>query len=501
MNARATARTRKCAEALAGFVPRSGRALALGMAAVLAAACASDAGIGPHEKMPTAREAAEKVQLSSPPEPEQALPPVTWWTAYRDPELTRWIELGLADNPGLREADARLARAEAFFASARAAQAPSIGFGADSNAQRISGNGIFPPPLAGMIHTVNDVDLSAALELDIFGRLAAREDAARSSAQAGAAERDLARIRLAGAIGHAYLELARAQLARRIAIEIETSRTQTLELVQQRVRAGLDTQVERRLADLTVPEVRVEIERAQEQIALARHSLALLAGQGPQAADTVEARLPEEHVLLAPPALPLDLLARRADIAAAQRRVQAALHSVRAARADFYPNFSLTALVGLDSLTTQSLFKVDSRTWQVGPAVHLPLFDGGALRARLRSASADADEAIAAYNAAILQAAGEVADTLSSIGAVQRQRAQQNLATADAQAASDLAAIRYRAGLGNYLTVLAAQNSVLAQRRSQLDLDSRAAALDVSLALALGGGFRDAQAEVAPARH
>jgi NodT family efflux transporter outer membrane factor (OMF) lipoprotein len=441
--------------------------------------------------MPTSQELATKLALQ-PPEPELASQPsTTWWNAYNDPELTHWVQTGLTDSPTLREATARWQQAQAFFFATRAAQFPNISAGADSTAQRISGNGIFPPPLAGMVGTINDVDLSAALELDLFGRLAARTDAARWGAEASAIDKELARIRLAGAIGHAYFELARAQRARKIAVEIESARKQTLELVRRRVSAGFDTQVERRLAEVTVPEIRVDIERADEQIALARHALAVLAGKGPEAANEVNALLPDEGVLIPPAALPLDLLARRADVAAAQRRVLAALSSVKAARADFYPNVNLMALIGLNSFTTQRLFEYGSRTWEVGPAIHLPLFDGGALRARLRSAGAEADGAIDAYNEMILQAAREVSDTLSSIEAVKRQRTQQALATENAQAAFELASIRYEAGLGNYLTVLTAQGGVLVQRRAQVELDARAAALDVSLALALGGGFRD----------
>ncbi|HYA67058.1 MAG TPA: efflux transporter outer membrane subunit, partial [Burkholderiaceae bacterium] len=386
-----------------------------------------------------------------------------------------------------------LAQAQAVFAVTHAAELPTLGASADSTAQRISGTGIFPPPLAGLVGTINNVDIFSSLELDLFGRLAARTDAARWSAEASAVDRELAGIRLAGAIAHAYFDLARAQRARQIAVEIETSRRQTLDLVRRRVIAGFDTQVERRLAEVTVPEIQVDIERADEQIALARHTIAVLAGKGPQAADTLDAHLPQDAALVPPQNLPLDLLARRADVAAAKRRVLAAMSGVEAARADFYPNINLTALFGINSLTTQALFEWNSRTWQIGPAIHLPIFEGGALRARLRSASADADAAIDAYNETVLQAAREVADTLSSISSVKRQLAQQSLATEHAQAASELAAIRYEAGLGNYLTVLTAQSGVLVQRRAEVEIAARAAALDVSLALALGGGFREAQ--------
>ena len=469
------------------------RTLPIILGLTVLAGCASDPSLAPHEKMPTAQETIDKLQLRAAEIETAAQPSTTWWTAYNDPELTRWINAGLADSPTLREADARLAQAQAVFAATHAAELPNIGAGADSTAQRISGNGIYPPPLAGLVGTINDVDVFGSLELDLFGRLAARTEAARWSAEASVVDRELAGIRLAGAIAHAYFELARAQRARQIAVEIESSRKQTLDLVRRRVSAGFDTQVERRLAEVTVPEIQVEIERADEQIALARHTIAVLAGKGPQAADAVDAQLPQDAALVPPTTLPLDLLARRADVAAAKRRVLAAMSSVEAARADFYPNVNLMALFGLNSLTTQLLFEANSRTWQMGPAIHLPLFDGGALRAHLRSASAGADAAIDAYNETVLQAAREVADTLSSIDSVKRQLAQQNLATEHAQAASELATIRYDAGLGNYLTVLTAQAGVLVQRRAQVDLAARAAALDVSLALALGGGFRESQ--------
>ena len=476
--------------------PRPGRAarwLALAGTGALLAACAADPALGPHEQLPSAADAAQRLHLQADASAPAAVS-ASWWTSYQDPQLNRWIERGLHDSPDLRQAAARLAAAQAYAATVHAGEGPSLNASATSVAERVSGTGIFPPPLAGMVGTINDVDLVGTLELDLFGRLAARSEAARLGAEAAELDRQLAAIRLAGAISHAYFELARAQQARRIAQQIEQSRAGTLELVRERVRAGLDTQVERRLAEVTVPEIRVEIERSEEQITLARHSLAALAGQAPDAADEVQAQLPKDTVLAPPPSLPLDLLARRADVAAAQRRVQASLKGVAAARADFYPNVNLSALVGLDSLSTQRLFEYNSRTWQIGPAVHLPIFESGSLRAQLRAASAQTDEAIDAYNSLILQAAREVADTASAIAAVRRQRNQQELATANALAGSDLAVTRYRAGLGNFLTVLTAQTAVLAQQRAQVDLDARAAALDVNLALALGGGFRDAPA-------
>jgi NodT family efflux transporter outer membrane factor (OMF) lipoprotein len=479
---------------------RRGAALAAALSALLAlAACAADPALAPKETLPDPAALAARLQLAPPGADTAPLPSTTWWTAYGDAELDRWIELGLRDSPSLRQAAARVAQARAGFEVARAAQLPSVGFGADIDQQRISSNGIFPPPLAGMVGTVDDIGLSGQFDLDLFGRLAARSDAARISAEAATIDGEQVRVRLAGAIAHAYFELAHAQQTVRILQDLEVDRSHLLDLVGQRVRAGFDTQVERRLAEIPVPQIRVEIERAAEQVTLARHALAVLAGQPPKAAAGVEARLPPAAASAPPEALPADLLARRADIAAAQLRVRATLREVDAARAAFYPNVNLTALVGLDALGLANVFKWPSRVWQLEPALHLPIFEGGALRAGLRGASAQTDEAIAAYNATVLQAAGEVADDLSSLASVQRQRELQHEATHSAQAAYELAGIRYQAGLGNLLSVLTAQSSELAQERAQVDLDARSAALGVSLALALGGGWQ-APARVAAAR-
>lgn len=464
-----------------------GLLIALGLAVL--GGCAAEPALGPKEKLPTNEEMALRYGLDREGAQAAALPSTNWWAGYQDAELSSWIEKGLADNPSVHEAAARVAQARAAYASAHAAQGPMVGIGGDGDWQRISSNGIFPPPIAGMVGTIWDAGINASFDFDFFGRLAARSDAARLSAEAQVANRELVRVKLAGAIGQAYFSLAHAQQVQRILVELEGTRRQLLDLVKRRVQGGFDTQVERRLAEVPVPQIRVEIERANEEIALARHALALLAGQPPQAADEVDAHLPERAALAPPTALPLDLLSRRADIVAARTRALAALRGVDSARAEYYPNINLSGLVGLDALGASNLLKGTSRVWQVEPAIHLPIFDSGLLDANLKSASAQTDEAIAAYKAAVLQAAGEAADALTSIASVQRQRERQDEATRAAQAASDLAGVRYEAGLGNLLAVLSAQASVLTQRRAEADLAARSAALNVNLALALGGGY------------
>jgi NodT family efflux transporter outer membrane factor (OMF) lipoprotein len=188
--------------------------------------------------------------------------------------------------------------------------------------------------------------------------------------------------------------------------------------------------------------------------------------------------------------IPADLLGRRADIAAARWRVEAATSDVANAKTQFYPNVNLTAFVGFQSLGFGKLLKSGSEQWGVGPAVHLPIFEGGQLRANLRGKAADLDAAIESYNAAVIDAVRDAADQVSSAQSIARQQAEQRDAQTAAEGAYDIAVQRYRAGLGNYLNVLTAETAVLAQRRLAVDLAARALDTQVGLARALGGGWQ-----------
>jgi NodT family efflux transporter outer membrane factor (OMF) lipoprotein len=184
------------------------------------------------------------------------------------------------------------------------------------------------------------------------------------------------------------------------------------------------------------------------------------------------------------------LLARRADVAAARWRVEAATQDVAGARSQFYPNVNLVAFAGFSSIGLDRLLGTGSEQWGLGPALHLPLFDGGRLRANLRGKSAELDAAIESYNAVVIDAVRDVADQLSSAQAIARQQAEQHAALAASENAYDIARRRYEAGLGNFLSVLAAETAVLNQRRQGVDLTARALDTQVSLMRALGGGYR-----------
>jgi NodT family efflux transporter outer membrane factor (OMF) lipoprotein len=192
-----------------------------------------------------------------------------------------------------------------------------------------------------------------------------------------------------------------------------------------------------------------------------------------------------------PSSLPADLIGRRADLVAQRLRVESTQAGVEAARAQFYPNVNLVAFAGLSSLGLDRFLDLGSRTYGIGPAVRLPIFDGGALKANLAGRQADVEGAIEAYNATLLRALREVADEVSSLQYIRLQRQSQAEALVAAQAAYTLALQRYRAGLGSYLMVLTVESDVIAQRTAQTELKTRELMAELGLVRALGGGYRE----------
>jgi len=464
-------------------------ALAL-VAALVLSSCASPRGIEPSVRM----QGAERLGTA---DASIDWPRDTWWTRLADPTLDALIERALADSPNLVTAQARLTRAQAAASAAAAAQWPQVSAEADAVRQRYSENGVFPPPIAGATVTTYNLQLGGNWELDFFGRERNAVAAAVSTQRAAAAEQQATRVLLASNVARTYVQLGRLVELRESAIAIRTQREQILELVQGRVRGGLDTNVELRQAEGAVPAASQVIEALDEQIDLTRHALAALLGAGPDITAQLTPRLPttaEAAWLRVPVAIPADLIGRRADIAAARWRVEAAARDIDVARAEFYPNVNLAAFVGLQSLTLSNWASGGSAVWGVGPAIRLPIFDAGRLRANLLGRTTEYDASVASYNAALIEAVHDVADQLSSLQSIERQAREQERAQAAAESALELATLRYQAGLGTFVTVLTAEEAVVTQRRAATDLRARAVDVRIQLVRSLGGGFVETDA-------
>jgi NodT family efflux transporter outer membrane factor (OMF) lipoprotein len=420
-------------------------------------------------------------------------PAARWWSAYGDAGLDRLIDQALAAQPTLQTALARVQQAQAAVAASDAVRQPQVGLGVDLSDQRFTKNGLYPPPLAGALKWSNNAQISASWELDLFGRQRAALDASIGQLRASQADAQAARVLLAANVASAYFNLARIVEARGVAQKSLQQREEVLALVRQRIGAGLDTTVELRQAEGLIAQSKVEIESLAEAAARARHALAELTGQGPDALDALSPTLAAAHSTPLPTALPADLLGRRADLVAQRWRVEASLREVDVAKAQFYPNVNLSAFVGLSSLGLDKFIDAGAKTYGAGPALRLPIFEGGRLRANLGARSAEVDVAVDGYNATLLRALREVADEMSTLQSLERQQGAQAEATAAAVSAYDLALQRYQAGLGNFLTVLTAQTNVLAQQRAVTELKGRHLAAEVALARALGGGYDNTQ--------
>lgn len=466
----------------------------LALAAVLAA-CASSAGIQSQSTVlgPQAVGLAQPSNSGAAAEPV----PTDWWRGWGDASLTQVIDQALQAQPSLKVAQARLRRAQAATAGEEAADGLKITGSADATRQHFSANSIYPAPLGGSTRTLANAQIAGSWEFDFFGLHRSAIEAAVGSERAAAADLQAARNVLASNVAQTYVQLGRLLAQREVAQQALAQREQMLGLIRQRVDAGLDTRVELKQGEGALPDARVQIEQLDEQIVATRHALAALAALPPASYDQLRPDLEALRTLALPEVLPADLLGRRPDITAARWRMEAATKGVDVSRAQFYPNVSLTAFVGLSSIGLDRLVDSGSQQYGIGPAIHLPIFDAGRLRAQLRTRTADLDAAVESYNGAVLEAVRETADQLNARQSLERQREQQAQARSAAEAAYDIATQRYRAGLSGYLTVLSAETSLFSQRRQTVDLQARALSTQVALVRALGGGF----APDAPASH
>ena len=472
-------------------------AVAIASSVVLTlAGCANSAGIASTAQ--TIAPASVGLEASSTAPVAPAVTP-DWWKNFGDTTLNEIVDRALAGNPSLKVAQARLERAQAAVDVNKSADGLHVNAEADATRQRFSANSIYPPPLGGSIRTLANAQIGASYEFDFFGKNRAAIEAAVGTQRAAQADVQAARIVLAGNVARTYVQLGRLFAQRDVAERSLKQRDEILALIKQRVSGGLDTNVELRQGEGALPESRQQIEQLDEQIALTRHALAALTAQAPSAYDSLVVPLRTVQAVPVPNALPADLLGRRADIISARWRIEAATSDVKSAKASFYPNINLSGFVGLASIGLNNLVKASSEQYGIGPALTLPIFDGGRLRANLRGKAADLDAAIESYNGAVIDAVHDAADQISSVRSIERQQAQQVSALAASESAYDLATQRYKAGLGTYLTVLNAEAGVLNQRRLGADLKARALDVQIGLIRALGGGYVEQGTQTAAA--
>lgn len=449
--------------------------------------CASSRGITPQDRPMAADQLAagrSLVMFSN-----AAFPSQDWWKALGDPQLDALIGEALAGTPTLDAADARVRQAVAQAGLAESARKPSLGVGAQYAGIRIPVT-VAPAPLGGNYKGIVLLNLAFKYDPDFWGGKRAKWEAALGQARATEVDAQAARLLLASNIASTYVVLAQAHAAHDVAVAEQARASHLLNLGRQRVKAGIDSQLPLRQAESGVGSAQQQAQAAQQQIDTTRNALAALLGKGPdRGLDITRPTLLAAPSPGVPAVLPSELLGHRPDVVAARWRVEAAQHGIQASKVAFYPTVNLAGMVGLASSGLSNLFGSNSLLLQGGPAISLPIFDGGGLRNQLAKSNADYDLAVSSYNQTLVVALREVADALQSARSLDAQIASARQAGDSAQAAWQLAQTRYHAGLGTQLDVLAAQQPLLQldQRLAALHAQRLNAAIDLDRAL--GGGL------------
>jgi len=465
---------------------------------LLVAACAGTHGLKPQASMADADNLAANQSLAGTAVEPSAWPERDWWTRLRDPQLDQLMSEALAGSPNLRAALARARQASALAAVAASARSARVDSNLSATRERFPANALIPPPVGGTWGTSDQLQASLSWDLDLWGKNRAAYEAAVGQARASAVDAQAARLALSVDIAHAYVQLQRAYLQLDVAQATVAQREQIYALTVDRNAAGIDSRLEVKQAESALPAAREQIVQLNETIALTRNQLAALLGQGPDRGLAIaRPTATAGGELSLPGSVPSQLVGRRPDIQAQRWRVEATRHGIDAARAQFYPNLNLAAVVGFQSLGSSGFLSLGNRQVGVGPALSLPLFDAGQRRANLAQADAEYDLAVEQYNQSLSDALREVVDQLSSFRSVAQQRVEQQQALTASRDAYDLAVLRYREGLGNYLQVLTTETQLLAQQSLEVDLRARTLDVSINLVRALGGGYEDSAAPLA----
>ena len=342
-------------------------------------------------------------------------------------------------------------------------------------------------------HNWNDygsVTANFSYDFDFWGKNKASVAAATSDFAAAEAETAAARLMMSTSLAQAYAELARLHLNKETAQTAVAIREKTVELMTNRFNNGLETQGAVKQMQALQANAEAELLAVDESIQLQKNAIAALLGKGPDRGLSIQrpsVQLSDSFGL--PENTGINILGHRPDVTAARWRAESAAKRIHVAKAQYYPDVSISGFIGYQAFGLNNLTRTGNDAGSIGPAIYLPLFTGGRLSGQLTSAEATYEEAVANYNSTVTQALHDVADVMTSSKALKARLEKTENAYQDAKAAYQIADNRYRGGLATYLDVLTAEDAMLNTQRALVNLQSRSFSLDVSLIHALGGGF------------
>jgi NodT family efflux transporter outer membrane factor (OMF) lipoprotein len=414
-----------------------------------------------------------------------------WWEMFGDSQLNSMEQQVTAGNQDLKAAEARFRQARAMIRFNRAAQFPSISTSPFIGSERVSNNRPFFTTAPGSSGDfVLPFDLS--YEVDLWGRVRRTVNAAREETQATAADLETAGLTLHAEVAYDYFELRAADAQQRLLDDTVKAYTEMLRLTSTRFEGGAApksdvAQAQTQLDTTRVADTDIGVQRAQFE-----HAIAILLGKPP-----AEFSLAPDPLNVQPPAVPIgvpaQLLERRPDIAAVERRMAEANEQIGIARAAFYPTVTLGGTAGFEGSSILNWLAWPSRLWAVGPTLAQTLFDGGRRRATSDAALANYDAMVANYRETILAAFQQVEDNLAATRILEQEAKQQKEAVDSAQQSLQIFTTRYTGGVDTYLQVISAQTIALNNERNDVDILRRRMDASVLLIKALGGGWDTAK--------
>ncbi|MDP9128033.1 MAG: efflux transporter outer membrane subunit [Pseudomonadota bacterium] len=410
-----------------------------------------------------------------------------WWTAFHDPQLNDFEESLTQANQNLKAALALYDQARAAANISRAAYFPSITAHIGATREQIS-NTLANQPSHRLY---NDFTAGADLsyEIDLWGRV--RNLVAANEAQAAASAADLAGVALSlhAQLAIDYLHLRGDDMAQDILDKTVAADQQAYDLTRRRFKGGIAPEVDVDQAETQLENAKTQATDMRLQRAQLEHAIAILIGKAPANFTLPPASL-TEAVQPLDAGVPSLLLQRRPDIAAAERRVAAANANIGVARAAWFPAFSITAMLGLESASAADWFSAPSHVWSLGPQMLMPLFEGGQINALNDEARAAYEQTVAEYRQTVLTAYGEVEDNLAALHRLAEESQTQAIAAAAAERTLTQDNNRYRDGVATYLDVVTAQNNELQARLAAVTISVRRMTASVQLIRALGGGWQ-----------
>lgn len=413
-----------------------------------------------------------------------------WWESYGDPQLDALENRVTVSNQNLAAAFARLQQARAQTRIERSYQFPTVTAGPRALRERESLNA--PTFSPGKPATANDFTLNADIsyEFDVWGRIRNLVAAARASEQASVADLATLDLSLHAELASDYFTLRGEDTQQELLDRTATDYQGALDLTQSLFDGGAAAEADLDQAKAQVQTALTQAADNRLRRAQTEHALAVLLGELPSTY-RLDPRPLEPAVMPPPiaPGLPSQLLERRPDVAAAERRVASANAQIGVARAAYFPVFSLAGLVGFESSSASNLLSAPSRVWSVGPQGVLTVFDGGLHRAQSAQAHAAYDEQVANYRSAVLTAYQDVEDNIAALRQLEQEGVTQAAAVAATTRALEQAQARYAGGIVTYLEVVVAENAALSARLSAADIQIRRMVASVQLVKALGGGW------------